>query len=456
MHLRLAILAMKVKVSRFLYLAFSIFTVLVAQSIVNQFSMSLLGVHLGLAVWILVGVWLVLSVVVHARIGSEFSENDNKYFDLNEYKSEIKHNGDLVYKIKLKRFLDCVKDVFGRAGLSTSELQVFVARENRDPKLTEEQRKVLPYNIFHTGIGNGKVIQVPAEAVMSDDIDQEQLSYVMAHEIGHGVGQGVLHAVVVSSFGVIARKLLKFFVLASIVLGIFTGSWSMFSMIIGIFLLNTLLSNLTDRYEELRADAYANSLGYFKGGERLFEQMTRKEIGMIPSYLELLVNHPTHENRLRQLYSLENDDQGKIPDVVEKFLYGTLAMAVGFGIYTIAPAGMTLLVLLAYIGAIGSFLGLCNSEIVPDTVFHHLHRAFNLVVVLCTAFVVNSMFVVPGFILWVVIASAVFVFLESFFSRSGDFFNLLAGYLETLIFLLQLMVLFQALGLISVFLPRLL
>lgn len=452
MHLRLAVLSARLRITRFLNLGFSILMIIVLQNLISNITLTILGFSLGFLIWGAVAVSVFFSIVANSQASVSMEQDDTNYFSLDELEALLSRNLDIADVLKIKRFLISVKDVIARAKRANYPA-IFVRVPNRNPNLNPEEKKLLAFNIYQAGIEKGQAIQVPFEAILRDDVSQSRISYVLAHELGHGVNSSVFHLSFTRPISSIAQKMLKFFLLYSIIIGL-SGSWILFWTILGLLLGDKLISNLTQRYEEFFADAYAFSLGFYEGGRDFFHFMSKNGIGVVPGLLEIFVSHPPHDKRLARINALHENDQGLIPDRLEKIIYGILVLGLGIYLVCTAAPGLTILTLTLFSGAVGSFITICNSEVLPKTVFYYTVRFLNLVSTGVATYLAASVFALPTILVWIIFGAAILVYLEAVFNESSDLFNVIAGYLETLLFSLQVLALFQLLGLLSLVIPR--
>lgn len=456
MHLRLSILALKIKIAKILDLGFAIFMIFVAQSITDTASLELIGIKLGFIVWIIAIVKLIKDLHFNFNLAEIMSDADDEFFDLNEFATMISLSDNTVDKLKLRRFTDALADVFTKSGLNNNEKpEIFVSRAKNTTNLEEDAIAELSFEIYHTGLGSGKVITVSSEGILDEDLTQRRMSYILAHELGHSFAHAMFHINIAFTLAKAAKSILRFFYIPTLIIGITQGSWLPLFTLIGMNLVNSFLGNLVMRLEEYFADSYATSLGFGDGADELFKHFEDKGIGTFPPFLEIFVNHPTNNKRRSQVLVIQNNDQGIIPDFFEKWLYALVAIGIGIFIYKTTNNQYALLATFAYLGAIGSLITLCNSELLPKTAFYFVVRAVNLILTATTIYFLNIAFVIPNMLSIAALASAIFIYTESILNRFNPFFNTLGHYFETLLFFGQLLVLFQALMLVNLFVPHL-
>lgn len=365
MRLRLAWLSLKLRASKFAYLLFCVLLAYASQLAIGNASSKILGINLGFVVWILAsGYFLVIISAQRERAESMSNDNDS-FYDLLEFKMFIEQLSDRVLKLKYIRFIKALEDVMKQSGISLKSFPgVFISTPKTDIKEAEEAKLM----IYHTGLDKGSVIGVSAESIFADDVTQDTMSYILAHELGHFLSNSILNMALIDSIGQIAKTIFRYIFGGLFVYYLFTGEWqtaiSAILINIGLLTLMGIIRNTMIRYEEYYADSYAVSLGFGEAGINFFDHMIKNKISLFPEFLEIIVDHPSHQNRRKNNQNLHQNNEGAVPDALEQIAYTLLAVFLAAALYFVTPSSEVVGVLLAYFW----FLGLCISIATPNFV----------------------------------------------------------------------------------------
>lgn len=412
MRLRLALLSLKFRASKFIYLLFCLTLALVAHLAINKVSSQILGINLGFIVWILAGFYLRLVISAQRERADDMSSDNDAFFDLREFKNYVEQMSDTVLKLKYLRFVAALEDVVKRSGVSWESFpSVFVAAPKSDPDEAKEAKLL----IYHTGLDKGSVIGVSAESIFADDVTQKTMSYILAHELGHFLSGSILSMTIIESIGQTARGIFRLIFGGLFFYNLFMGEWAtaITSLMILFFLLTLagVIRNTMVRYEEYHADSYAISLGYGEEGVNFFDYMIENKIAHFPSFMEVFVDHPSHENRRQNNWNLHTNNQGLILDSTEQLAYFFFAALFAVALYLVTPDPEVPGVLLTYFWLLGLLVSLATPGFTTPSLLQRSVKFLNwllsigvLVTVILTLGLTNE---VP--IVFIVLSSALFL-----------------------------------------------
>lgn len=449
MDLNHRVIATKAKISRFILFLFCLLSAFISSRLIGELTTNAIGLNLGFLVWVFFFGYSFLAVSVQMNIRHAMEEDNEQHFNPKEFEEIVNQIGQTSVRVKYLRFLESLKDVMKRSGLSKTEFPgVFVTAPDAESATDKDERMKNAFAIHNTGIGKGGVIRLTTETVMEDSFTQDMLSFVLAHELGHHLSSSMFGRLISDALAKATKIFINIMMIPSLLYSLKTGDWSVISIAIGFLMIESFLNNLQSRYEEFQADAYASSLGFGPQGIQLFEYMEKHDIGVFPPLLEIFLSHPAHETRKGYVQRVHGKSQGFIPDSLEKVLY-TIAGVYGAWYIFNQPSTNTLLSLTSYFLVVFSLLCLSN----PDIITGKTDTGLKVIVGILASILV---FIIPTeanlYVVELLLSlSSLLISLGIIFAKDNIVINAILTYFEATLLFLGLGVLLKALSIIDIF-----